>query len=102
MNNIKILYFNIETIDGSAIEASLRNCAEYVSHIVIKQGLFLVNYNGSARDLFDKVADIAMENTILIYDLEKSKDAYWGYMNKSVWDWIQSNGNDTSHPLTTK
>ena len=102
MNNIKILYYNIETIDGSTLEMSLRNCAEYVSHIEIKPGLLLVNFRGSAQELYNSLSDEIKENSILIYDLDKSKDAYWGYMNKSVWDWIESNGNNLLDSLTTE
>ena len=91
MNNIKILYYNIETIDGSTLEMSIRNSAEYVSHIEIKQGLLLVNFRGSARELYNSLSDEIKENSILIYDLDSEKDSYWGYMNKNVWDWIKQN-----------
>lgn len=102
MNNIKILYFNIETIDGGILEKSIGNSSDYVNHIVIKPGLFLVNYNGSAHDLYNKLTDVVKENSILIYDLEKGKDAYWGYMNKNVWDWIQSNSDESSGSSSIK
>lgn len=99
MNNIKILYFNIETIDGSTLEMSLRNSAEYVGHIEIKPGLLLINFRGSARELYNSLSDEIKENSILIYDLDKEKDSYWGYMNKNIWDWIDQNSSEEQNNL---
>ncbi len=102
MNNMKFLYFNIETINGDVLEKCLKGSPSYVSHIEIKPGLLLVNFRGSAQELYNSLSDEIKENSILIYDLDKSKDAYWGYMNKSVWDWIESNGNNLLDSLTTE
>lgn len=91
MNNLKFLYFNIETINGDVLEKCLKSSASYRSHIEIKPGFILVNFCGSARELYNSMSDEIKENSILIFDLDNEKDSYWGYMNKNIWDWIDQN-----------
>lgn len=93
MSNVKFIYFNIETIDGESLENRLRKNDKYVAHIEIKPGLLLVNFRGTARELYDSLSDLTMDNSILIYNLEKDSDAYWGYMNRNIWEWIKTNNN---------
>ena len=91
MNNIKFVYFNIETINSRLLENELVHSSQYKSHVEIKPGFFLVNFHGSAHDLYDIVSTITSDNSILIYDLDRNENAYWGYMNKSIWEWIKAN-----------
>lgn len=94
MNNIKIVFFNIETINEEALKSKLTLNPSYKSYISIKPGLFLVNYLGSAQELYNAISSITLENNILIYDLSDSPNAYWGYMNKAIWDWIKVNSSE--------
>ena len=91
MNNVKIVFYNTETIDSNAFDSSLVSNSNYVSHIVIKPGLYIVNYRGSAKDLYDSLETIIQENSFFVHDLESSNDAYWGYMNRNIWDWLRNN-----------
>ena len=93
MKKNKILYFNTETINSDALESSLKKDVNYLSHIEIKPGLLLVSFQGSAKNMYDILSNVINENSILIYDLDNSEDAYWGYMNKNIWDWIKANNN---------
>lgn len=91
MNNVKVIYYNAETIDRVALESSIMSNSHCVSHLVIKTGLMLVNYRGSARDLFNAIELITGTNSILIHDLDPDGASYWGIMNKNVWDWLRDN-----------
>jgi hypothetical protein len=91
MNNIKIVYFNTETINKVALETILYSHANCISHYEIKQGLFLINFNGTARALYEIIENVVNENSILIHDLDCDESAYWGFMNKNVWEWLKNN-----------
>ena len=91
MNNVKIIYFNTDTINNHDIEIILKNNENCRSYIKIKPGLFLVNFQGTAKDLFDSLGAIVQDQNIFIHDLNDGNDAYWGYMNKNVWDWVKAN-----------
>ncbi len=91
MKNLKFIYFNTETINSDALESSLKKQVNYKSHIEIKPGFLLVNFDSTSHELYNTLSNIVDDNSILIYDLDDADDAYWGYMNKSIWDWIKSN-----------
>lgn len=86
-----MIHYNTETIDSNALDSSLTSNSNYVSHIVIKPGLYLVNYRGGAKDLYDSLGTIIQDKSFLVHDLESSNDAYWGYMNRNIWDWLKAN-----------
>lgn len=91
MNNVKIIYYNAEAIDQQRLETSIFSNANCVGHYIIKPGLLLVNFRGSARDLFNAVESITTDNSIFIHDLDSDSIAYWGIMNKTIWEWLQNN-----------
>lgn len=93
MNNVKIIYFNIDTIDCNALERKIKSFTSYRSHYTIKPGLLLINYNGTAKDLYEEFGDLITEKNIFIHDLDSGNDAFWGYMNKKIWDWVKENRN---------
>ena len=97
MNTIKIVYYNTIGFSGNPVEAELQNNSKYISHIVIKPGLFLVNYNGSAQDLYNSLDSQVKGINIIIYDLDNGDGSFWGYMNRNVWDWINQNINSKSN-----
>ena len=91
MNNIKIVYFNTETINKVSLESLLFSNANSISHYEIKSGLFLINFKGTARELYALVENVVNENSILIHDLDADENAYWGFMNKDIWEWLKNN-----------
>ncbi len=91
MNNIKFVYYNFNTTNWGTLINTLKNSSSYSSHIDIQPGLCLINFHGSARDLFEVIENLVIGDSILIYDLDNSKDAFWGLMHKSVWEWIKQN-----------
>jgi len=93
MKNIKILYYNVETIDMNTFETSLFSQQKCVNHFIIKPGLLLINYAGTARDLYESVECVVHEKNIFIHDLDVEADAFWGFMNKDVWEWLKNNRN---------
>lgn len=93
MNNVKIIYFNIDTIDCISFERKVQSFAGYHSHFSIKPGLLLINYVGTAKDLYNELGDLVNEKNIFIHDLDSGFNAFWGYMNKQIWDWVKANRN---------
>ena len=93
MNNVKIIYYNIDTINTKDLEQALTSDKRYNSHTVIKPGLLLVNFSGTAQDLFSVFGDNIQDQNIFIHDLDSGNNAFWGYMNKQIWDWVKANRN---------
>jgi len=93
MNNIKIVYYNVETINKGVFDNVLFKSPLCTSFFEIKTGLFLINYRGTAREMYNVIVEYIGDNSILIHDLESSTDAFWGFMNKDVWEWLKNNRN---------
>lgn len=91
MNNIKVIFYNVETVDSNAFESALISNNNYISHIVLKPGFYFVNFQGSAKDLFDALGVVIQEKSIIIHDLDSDNNAFWGYWNRNVWDWLRNN-----------
>lgn len=91
MNNVKILYFNSETIQSDDVTKVLSVSQNYKSHYVIKPGLLLVNYNGTAEEVFRTLGNLVMDKSVLIHDLDSDSNSFWGYMNRNVWEWLRNN-----------
>lgn len=91
MNNVKIIYYNIDTIDGEFLEASICSNNQTKSHYTVKPGLLLVNYQGTAQELYLSLGDLIKEKSILILDLANEPKSYYGFMNKDLWVWLESN-----------
>lgn len=87
MNIIKILYFDSIGIDAQSFETRLKN--ECKSIYVVKDGLVLLNYDGTAKELFDSLFSSDNRYNVLIHDLDTSTDSYWGYMNIELWEWLK-------------
>ena len=91
MSNLKIVYFNTETISKISLEKKIFSNINFVSHYEIKPGLFLINFNGTAKELYDSVNTIVNENSIFIHDLDCVPGAYWGFITKNIWTWLKEN-----------
>lgn len=91
MNNVKIIYYNVETIDDSSFENAVASNTNTVSHFIIKPGLLLVNYQGSAQNLYQALGDLIKDRSILIHDLDSDIQGYYGFMNKDIWNWLSEN-----------
>ena len=91
MNNVKIIYYNIETINSDAIENMVATNQKTISHYIIKPGLILVNFRGSAQNLYNDLIDYVREQSVFIHDLDSVTDSYYGFMNKSIWEWLRNN-----------
>lgn len=84
---IKFISFDSSVLDVAALEEKLR----ILSTSVFKNGndQFFVNYNGSCKTLYDNIAPIVGDKHILL--LGFSPEDYWGYQDKSLWEWIEKN-----------
>lgn len=91
MNNVKIIYFNPETIDTIALNSSITSNSNYVGHIDIRPGLLLINFKGTARELYSSLEPVIGQSRILIHDLDAGDDAFWGIMPRDFWAWVKQN-----------
>lgn len=89
MTKIKMVYFDSVGIDSVTFENRLRNVCQSI--YVIKEGLAIVNYDGSAHQLFDLLVPADNRNNVLVTDLDISDNSYWGFMNKDLWTWLSEN-----------
>ena len=89
MTNIKIVYFDSIALDTVTLENRLRNVCQSV--YIIKDGLVMVHYNGSAHELFNQLIPNDNRYNVLVADLDVSSDSYWGFMNRDLWDWMRDN-----------
>lgn len=89
MTNIKMIYFDSVGLDIVTFENRIRNVCHSI--YVIKDGLVLVNYNGSAHELFNQLVPDDNRYNVLVVDLDTTPNTYWGFMNKDLWEWMREN-----------
>lgn len=89
MTNIKIVYFDSVSLDAVTFEGRLRSLCNSI--YVIKEGLIVVNYNGSSKSLFDSLFPDSPLGNVLVIDLDTTAGSYWGFMNKDFWTWLNNN-----------
>ena len=89
MTNIKMIYFDSVAIDSVTFESRLSKLC--ISLYVIKEGIVIVNYNGSSKELFCQRFPNSATNNIFIVDLDAASGSYWGFMNKELWTWLSNN-----------
>ena len=91
MSNIKIIYYDSDNISVVSFEKLLTNTIE--SLYKIQPGLCLVNYQGSAKELYDIIQEFASGYNLLVMDISIDNNGYWGYMNRNLWEWLKNNIN---------
>lgn len=89
MSSIKIIYFDSENIDCSSLTQRLNQLC--VSFFRVGQDILLVNYYNTSQSLYSNLGELIQSKSILIMEVDPSSGAYWGYMDKSLWDWLNSN-----------
>ena len=89
MSNIKIICFDSENIDSSSLIQRLNQLC--VSTFRVRQDIVLANYNGLSKSLYSNLGELIQSKNILIMEVNPAAGAYWGYMDKSLWDWLNSN-----------
>lgn len=84
---IKYISFDNSVVDAAVLEENLR----LVCCSIYKNGRdqFFVNYQGSCHSLYENIAQIVGEKSILLLGVDA--DDYWGYQNKALWEWIKQN-----------
>ena len=86
-----MIYFDSVALDTVTFENRLRNVCQSI--YIIRDGLILVNYNGSAHDLFNQLVPDDNQYNIFVADIDTSHNSYWGFMNRDLWDWMKNNFN---------
>lgn len=94
MSNIKIIYYDPENLSQIWFENNFKNSR--TPYTIIGEGVFLVYYKGSSKQLYEFLLQDSLlkENStydIFIAEIVDCKESYWGFMNKSVWDWLGDN-----------
>lgn len=84
---IKYISFDHTAIDTAVLEQKLQSLCTSI----FKNGndQFFVNYQGSCKTLYDNIAPVVGEKNILLLGFDS--DDYWGYQDKSLWEWIKTN-----------
>lgn len=91
MKNIKIVYFDAAAINPAQMGIELNNiCNNMFS---ISPGLIMVNYHGTAKELFELLQPFSGVSNLMVLDVSVEDSGYWGYMNANLWRWIESNTN---------
>ena len=87
MSNIKLFF--VENTDNST---EIRNKLQLLSNSVytITSELYMVEYEGTPKELYDSLSDTISGKNIFIQDVNTTGDTYWGYMNKELWEWINN------------
>lgn len=91
MKKIKVIYCDVDDTNNLLLHQKLALLCPSIYQI--QKGLMLVTYNGTAKELYDELADILKTKRTLILDVDASNSSYWGYMKKDLWKWFESNMN---------
>ena len=86
MTNIKMIYFDSVAIDSVTFESRLSKLC--ISLYVIKEGIVIVNYNGSSKELFCQLFPNSATNNIFIVALDAASGSSWGFMNTELCPWL--------------
>ena len=87
MNKILIIYFDFSQLSSNIMETILLRIG--YDFFKIKDGLFLVSTNITPKNLFEAIiGNFHQPVDINIFVCEMNHNAYWGYMNGELWDWI--------------
>lgn len=90
MNSVKIMYYSFENTSDSVIKSLLSQNKNCKGFHMMKSGIMLVDFQGSAKELYDVFSQINDKQLMLIYDLDPAEDAFWGFMPITTWDWIKN------------
>lgn len=91
MKRIKLIYCDVDNINLLLLHQKLERLCSSIYQI--QKELILVTYNGTSKDLYDKLEEILKTKQTLILDIDASDGSYWGYMKKDLWQWFESNTN---------
>ena len=91
MSNIKIIYFDPENIDSSSLLQRLNTLCSSVYRV--NNDILMVNYSELPKVLYDGLGSLIQGKNIFIIEVNTELNAYWGYMDKELWDWINNNRN---------
>lgn len=92
MSNIKVIYFDSESIDSIMLTNLLSSCC--ISAYKVNSDFFIVKYLKSPKELYEELHSMIAGKNILITNIEISEGSYWGYMDKGLWVWLSENAHD--------
>ncbi len=86
MNQVKIVYYDINQVAKNEIDARLTSLGGVCQ---INNGIALVRFDGTAQELYDAIA--IEQKRIMVVDIDDDLRPYWGYMPSHVWEWLAVN-----------
>lgn len=84
MSNIKYIDYDCSDVDNIAFDKKLDVISN--DYYRIDNRSLLVNYQGSAKDLYDNLEPLVKGKNALIFEINYPD--YFGYHNSSLWDWL--------------
>lgn len=88
---MKTILINVyaNSINTSILRQRLEQLS--ASCYVISSTSFLIRYMGSTKDIYDSIYDIINDTNVFVCEINTLPGEYWGYMDKSLWDWMKDN-----------
>lgn len=84
MTYVKYIDYDCTDVDNVIFDKRIE--ALTVSYYRIDKRSLMVNYHGTAKDLYDNLEELIKEKYILIMDV--THPDYYGYHKSALWDWI--------------
>lgn len=86
MNQAKIVYYDLNQIAKSEIEARLTSLGDVCQ---VNNGIVFVKFEGTAQELYDAIG--IEQKRIMVIDIDDDIHPYWGYMPSRIWEWLSAN-----------
>ena len=81
----------IVTDDSTTLSALMANIPSLGNYYALynNQCLLFCDIN-SSKEVYDKFASWGYDGKrMVVFELSKSDDAYWGFSDKSLWEWLK-------------
>lgn len=89
MSHIKYIDYDCSEVDNVLFDRRVESLSS--SFYRIDKRSLMVNYIGTAKDLYNNLEDLVKEKYILIIDV--SYPQFYGYHKSALWEWINTQFN---------
>ena len=86
MSNIKYIDYDCSEVDNVLFDRRIETLTS--SFYRIDKRSLMVNYIGTAKDLYNNLEDLVKEKYVLIIDVSNTQ--FYGYHKSALWKWINT------------